>query len=637
VSDFDALEWPTMAHGAGTVETEGKRRLNVRDNPIAGKVLGSLAYGEHVVVWSALKNGWYLVQADGSGLTGYVLSECIRLDAALVRSVGEAAAKVASKLGWHCQMIPGWANQVMNSQKVKLIDPPAENPLPGRDIIGRVYIADHETNAMAAQGAVGARIWWDRVAPIVLTRPYVWAWCLPNEPGPLSDWNFCNQLADFTIAAANILHSHGKLVIGGELPEGNPGGSTDAERSNLFCAVARGLADCDYWSQHAYWMPDGYPHKEAGYDEWHALRYRMNRRYAQARGIELPPVLLDEAGWDFTIGGESHVGWRGKFPWGTYFADLKRFDADIMADSDVLAASIFVSGAGLDWLMFEIGEQESRELATYIGAAPVVVPPVIPPEVPPMSNYPIEVVDGQGGIHDLAWLQKNYGALIAVHQVPAPCYRLKRIIIKETGDVNLDVWVHNKDGQPEMGTPVTYSFPASGADDPLVRSSVDLPAIPAAFLSRWAETGVLNKNATGGDGHVSFQIGSQSWINSSTGGGPYAVWVLSNRLPSDCINRIGWRVLTNHFGPTTFLFEEVTADVVVPPTGDLPENEPVMTIGLLADKVRWWMEKYTRCIEVGNAEYAPDYGKAILYSLIKLNGGLLYRLENALKAGKPTG
>ena len=87
-----------MAHGAGTVETEGQKRLNVRDVPVSGKVLGSLAYGEHVVVWSALKNGWYLVQADGSGLTGYVLGECIRLDAALVRSVGSTAERIPSKL-----------------------------------------------------------------------------------------------------------------------------------------------------------------------------------------------------------------------------------------------------------------------------------------------------------------------------------------------------------------------------------------------------------------------------------------------------------------------------------------------------------------------------------------------------------
>ena len=76
-----------MAHGAGTVETEGQKRLNVREAPITGKVIGALAYGEHVVVWSALPNGWYMVQADGSGLTGYVLGECIKLDAELVRRV----------------------------------------------------------------------------------------------------------------------------------------------------------------------------------------------------------------------------------------------------------------------------------------------------------------------------------------------------------------------------------------------------------------------------------------------------------------------------------------------------------------------------------------------------------------------
>jgi|WetSurMetagenome_2_1015567.scaffolds.fasta_scaffold09620_2 hypothetical protein len=61
----------------------------------------------------------------------------------------------------------------------------------------------------------------------------------------------------------------------------------------------------------------------------------------------------------------------------------------------------------------------------------------------------------------------------------------------------------------------------------------------------------------------------------------------------------------------------------------LPEQEPVMAVGLLADKCRYWLEESVRQDEAGNAERA----KAIRYSLIKL----FYRLENALKAGKPTG
>ena len=58
-----------------------------------------------------------------------------------------------------------------------------------------------------------------------------------------------------------------------------------------------------------------------------------------------------------------------------------------------------------------------------------------------------------------------------------------------------------------------------------------------------------------------------------------------------------------------------------------------MAVGKLADKCRWWLEESIRRDEAGDAERA----KAIRYSLIKLDGGLFYRLERALKAGKPTG
>ncbi len=84
------------------------------------------------------------------------------------------------------------------------------------------------------------------------------------------------------------------------------------------------------------------------------------------------------------------------------------------------------------------------------------------------------------------------------------------------------------------------------------------------------------------------------------------------------------------------VFKERSGAVVEPPVepgGALPEQEPVMAVGLLADKIRWWMEESVRQDEAGNAARA----KAIRYSLIRLNGGLLYRLEQALKGGQGKG
>ena len=67
---------------------------------------------------------------------------------------------------------------------------------------------------------------------------------------------------------------------------------------------------------------------------------------------------------------------------------------------------------------------------------------------------------------------------------------------------------------------------------------------------------------------------------------------------------------------------------VAPPAHDLlPEDETATDAATLAQKVRWWTEEYWRQYKAGNEARAV----AIMSSLIKLDGGLMYRLENALK------
>lgn len=66
----------------------------------------------------------------------------------------------------------------------------------------------------------------------------------------------------------------------------------------------------------------------------------------------------------------------------------------------------------------------------------------------------------------------------------------------------------------------------------------------------------------------------------------------------------------------------------------LPTDEPPqIQVGMLADKVRWWMEEATRQDEAGN----PAYSSRIRYALIRRDCGLLYRLESALKQSRLTG
>lgn len=162
------------------------------------------------------------------------------------------------------------------------------------------------------------------------------------------------------------------------------------------------------------------------------------------------------------------------------------------------------------------------------------------------------VVIGPDGMeHDLAWLQANYGTGLHVVRADAPCWRLQQVIIDTSGDVNLKAWVHDANGLPRAGVSVTYAFPS------LENPSPDLPDIPLVFITRGGGRGVLNKNVSGGDGLVSFQIWDESWIKNQVG--PYQVWVLSTSMPSDIFVGAGWLGGTNHHGPVQFVFRQVSA------------------------------------------------------------------------------
>ena len=69
-----------------------------------------------------------------------------------------------------------------------------------------------------------------------------------------------------------------------------------------------------------------------------------------------------------------------------------------------------------------------------------------------------------------------------------------------------------------------------------------------------------------------------------------------------------------------------------PPVGrPLPSDEPIARVAVIADKLRWWFEEYARQIEKGDQVYASE----IMYDMIRLENGLLYRLERALKRENP--
>lgn len=273
---------------------------------------------------------------------------------------------MTSKLSLHLQAHPGWSGQSAAAW-IKVMDPPAEDRWPGKRIIGRVYMPDNESNSLVARGAAGAEEWFRFCQPTFQRVRYIRIWEAPNEPQPVADLWFCNQLADFTIRLTELMHGAGLQLVGGNLSEGNPGGN-DTERRACFVAIARGLAVCDYWSQHAYWVLD-WPHPEAGMNEWHAFRYRMNMRYAAEAGITLPPLLITECGVDGGVVGRPKRGWKTFCrDRAHYMQQLAMFDAELAKDPDVLTANIFTAGP-MGWEDFDVDEELNAMIDAHIAAS----------------------------------------------------------------------------------------------------------------------------------------------------------------------------------------------------------------------------------------------------------------------------
>lgn len=299
---------------------------------------------------------------------------------------------MASKLAFHFQQIPGWAGNIAG-RWVKVIDPPSENRWAGRSVIGRAYMQDDRSNQLVLQGSAGAEHWYRFLRPYVARAPYVYVWEGPNEPQPVADFGFAAVLGQFTKRLAELMHADGLKLAGGCLSEGNPGGN-DAQARACYVAVAKGLQHCDYEAFHCYWVM-GHSHPESGMNDWHAFRYRRNRRYAAEAGIALPPLLITECGVDGGVVAQPKRGWKtfcGSRA--IYMEQLRQFDAQLALDPYVLCATAFTSGPTGDWEDFEVDEELADMIASYVaevggpymgdGGKPPV-PPVRPPTPRPAS------------------------------------------------------------------------------------------------------------------------------------------------------------------------------------------------------------------------------------------------------------
>jgi len=260
---------------------------------------------------------------------------------------------------------------------IKIVDPPASNPFPGKKIIGRIYHEEGKDNDLIRMGAAGADIYFNECISFYSSHKYVDVWEGPNEP-PVRTPVQRQMLSEFTLRWISLMHNYGYFTAALSLSVGWP----DIGTAQDFAEVAERT---DFLSLHEYSAPrmqDG--------EDYYCLRYRNTVKELAEVGVAPPKIFITETGIDGgVIPGGGRKGWKtyanGRED---YFDQLLWYNEKLKHDSYVVAATPFTSGPYPDWVDFNFDEGLVKMLATYLETVidlpenPVVEPPVEPPLIP---------------------------------------------------------------------------------------------------------------------------------------------------------------------------------------------------------------------------------------------------------------
>lgn len=201
------------------------------------------------------------------------------------------------------------------------------------------------------------------------------------------------RLDEFDSEVVRLYHMHGNRVIVGNFNVGWP----KLEQWPFYSAT---MIHADFLGLHEYAWPEGVAEDGQPFlwHPWRVMRYKKARQVILSHGMRLPPIIFTEIGWDKAIWQGGHVGFRGAPDPNAYYAWLTGYDARITADTDVLYAPIFQTGAAADWQQkgFDIvGHYVGNVLADYTRVDALQLPPEPPPYPPgPVSD---------DEIRNLAW------------------------------------------------------------------------------------------------------------------------------------------------------------------------------------------------------------------------------------------
>lgn len=475
-------------------------------------------------------------------------------------------------------------------------------------LVGRIYRDDHEAQARILADPQAAARWADGLVTAHPAHGLIDFWHVENEVCPF--WDELPALNQFSCARMALAQRNGYRCAIGVHSVGQPD-MPEHDRLALwrimFPAMRMARDAGHVYLVHQYGWPTLWGPAERGGADWfiHRVEHQVIPRLpAEFAGLRW---IVGEYGLDGLISGPVAAGWSRVTTAGSYVHDLVNIAGYLERWRDVvLGYCIYCLGNNGDpqWQSYDIGGEVLAGLAGALGPGDGV------DEVDEVDNT--RVYDLDGTERDEAWLAQEWDGCRVLRAPAEPgqlVWRLVAVYVTE-GPALIKAEVRGEVGEARSGQPVALTYPLLERPD---AGLTDLRESGAQDL--WSARGaVLRTNA---DGLAGFGLGGAY--------GPlYHVWVVSAGAHADCLTLTGMRGGTNHRGPLHAVWQltRVTEGLEL-----LPEDETATDAATLAEKVRWWMEEYARCLEQGQSWRA----KRILYSLIRLETGLLYRLENALK------
>ena len=489
---------------------------------------------------------------------------------------------------------------------------------PETKLIGRIYRDDGEVQARILADPQAAARWADELITGHPAFGLIDYWHIENEVCQF--WDQLPALNQYSCARmALAVHNGYRCGIGvhsvGQLDM--PEHDRLALWRIVFPSMRQARDGGHVYLVHMYGWPTLWGPEERGGADWfiHRLEHQVLPRLpAEFASLQW---VVSEYGLDGLISGPVAAGWERVTTAARYVSDLVDIASYVSRFwPQVAGYCVYCLGSNGDpqWHSYDIGGEVLAGLAWELGPGHVdVVDPDKPEggEVDDMDGT--RVFDLDGTERDEAWLSAEWDGCRVLRANAEPgqlVWRLVAVYVTE-GPALIKAEVRGEEGEARAGQPVALTYPLLERPDGGLQ---DLRGSGAQDL--WSARGAALH--TNNDGMAGFGLGGAY--------GPlYHVWVVSAGAHADCLTLTGMRGGTNHRGPlhAVWQLKRVTEGLEL-----LPEDESATDPATLAEKVRWWMEEYARSLEQGQIWRA----KRILYSLIRLDDGLLYRLENALKA-----